>query len=466
MIRTRSGSRPVLGIDLGSTWCKVAYVDRVGRFVAEGRAYSRLASGTGNLEQTWEIVARAVRAAGAERDSSHALAPDAIALSCRGVFGIGLDASGEFVPPPAIVSSASANSDLLEAFAAPGLAALDGYGYAPRLAASALRWKQREPLCWARVRRFGALHDWILYRLTGRWLTDPASGPGGPAWPLMMHELAGLPHGALPEIAAPDALAGCLRAEAAKDLALPPGIPVAVGSHDGAAANLGAGAFRIGDGCLTLGSNLVLRVVTSKPLAGCFGYPISEGRWAWVRGAHGIAAQFDAIVAALDGETGPVGAARHEALTRLAEAETPADEQHTPLQPFSKLVEAALTAQSQGQPAGMIYRAALEGAARAVRGLLDAACDAGASPHRLVVTGGAAENRLLLSTISRLLGRPLDLASPEAGLLGAAILAARAAGWYANLETAAVGMVPAPRQLCHTSAPRSSAEAAGDKPGE
>ena len=52
----------VLAIDLGSSWCKAAYLDRHGAMVAEGRTRSRDIAGDGErgLERFWQTVAEAV----------------------------------------------------------------------------------------------------------------------------------------------------------------------------------------------------------------------------------------------------------------------------------------------------------------------------------------------------------------------------------------------------------------------
>jgi sugar (pentulose or hexulose) kinase len=431
-----SESGLVLAIDLGSTWCKAACVDRCGGFISVGRVYSRLDRPESSLRQIWGLVVRAARAAcNGVAGESRTIVPEGIALSCRGVFGIGLDAAGQPVSMPEPIVG-PAPSGLTEALAASGFQPLDGFGYAPRLAATARRWRESQPQSWSNVRRFGALHDWVLDRLTDRWLTDPATGPGGPDWPPQLTTLTGLPIEAFPAVNSPYDLAGGLSVAAAADLGLPAGISVVVGSHDGAAANIGAGAILAGDGCLTLGSNLVLRVVTGARLAGCFGYPILDQRWAWVRGAHGIAAQLDAVVAALDGGDGPVIPARHQALTRLAQSAPLACQEAALLD-----VGAALAARSRGWSPGAIYSGALRQAARAVRRLLEAARSEGASPARLIATGGAAVNSLFFAALRQELDCPIAVAQSEAGLLGAAILAACGSGWYPDPEAAVAAMV-------------------------
>src|SRR4051812_14244083 len=90
-----SGSALVLAIDLGSSWCKAAYVDPTGTLVAIGRAYTRSIKPAlhGMGEQFWKAVIEAVSAANCHLpQGSH---PSAITLSCRALHGISLDENGE-----------------------------------------------------------------------------------------------------------------------------------------------------------------------------------------------------------------------------------------------------------------------------------------------------------------------------------------------------------------------------------
>src|SRR4051812_36696372 len=85
----------VLAIDVGSTWCKVAYVDRTGAVVAEGRAYCRgggsFGPGAAALRAVEQALVTATQAASRELVAAgRPVAPAAIGLSCRGVIGLWL----------------------------------------------------------------------------------------------------------------------------------------------------------------------------------------------------------------------------------------------------------------------------------------------------------------------------------------------------------------------------------------
>ncbi len=374
------------------------------------------------------------------------------------MIGIWLGADGEPIGVPAGTTVAMARADIAAVYADSAWGPVDPYrySYVPSLVGRT-RWLARvHPDRRRRIRRAGALHDWLLRRLTDRWVTDPATGPGQPVWPDAVTSLTGLPAAAFPAIADFAAVVGPLTAAAAVDLGLPVTTRVVNGAHDGAAANLGAGAFGTGDACVTLGTHFVLRVVTGEPIPGTFGYRVPPNEWAWVRGAHGLSAQLDAIVAALDGAGHPVAPHRHAALTLVAE-EAPAGTHgfRMPARPLGDEAaqgEAARVASRSGHMPGVIYRAALEGTALALHRLVEEARGVGARPERVTVTGGATSNALLLRILGGVLGGPLHVAEGEAGLLGAGMLAAVGAGWYATVAEAAARMIPPTRLVVATDA--------------
>ncbi|TDF92737.1 xylulokinase [Paenibacillus piri] len=123
-----------------------------------------------------------------------------------------------------------------------------------------------EPDVLKRTAYIGGVKEYLLQRLTGAWVTDPASASATQLydqqcrdwWPEML-EAAGIDPGLLPQICDPDRLAGTLLPEAGNRLGLPPGLPVAVGTGDGPAANLSSGCVAEGQLCISLGTTAVAR---------------------------------------------------------------------------------------------------------------------------------------------------------------------------------------------------------------
>jgi sugar (pentulose or hexulose) kinase len=411
------------------------------------------------MERVWSAVCTAVRMANAALGEP--AAPVAIALSCRGGSGVWIDVAQRVLPVPSYAAATAQVQEEINALYQQPIWGDKGpfaYSYAPVTIGRSVWLRRHEPEIWAQVARTGSLHDWILLRLTGAWLTDPASGAGGYAWPAEALELAGLPDGAFPESRPQEEIASGLTAEAAEALGLIANTPVVVGCHDGVAANIGTGIVQPGDACITLGSNLVVRAVTGERLPDCFGYPILNDRWAWVRGAHGIAAQIDAIVGVLDGGGDPVTPERHAALTAAAETiDVLPDELEMPTLPRGfdgERRQQAREALAAGFSPGQIYRATLESAAGSIAELVANAQRDGAACRRYVVTGAAAANDLLLRMLSAALDAPLEIGDNEAGLRGAAVLAAMGAGFFLTVDQAIATMVPPGRIIAASPAER------------
>ncbi len=445
----------LLAIDLGSTWCKSGYYDEYGHLLASGRSYSRFGLGYGSstdeLERVWDALAMSVRSANENLiQAGQTLAkPSAIGLSCRGGTGVWLDRDWHVVDVPELANGGSgfAIDEIDEMYLSPvwGKEGPFAYSYAPATIGRLVWLRRHIPDAFERVARAGALHDWIIYRLTGEWVTDPASGTGGGSWPDSAIDLTGLSNSAFPTTVPQDRVVGGLSQDVAEKLGLATGTPVIVGCHDGVAANIGCNVVRDGDTCITLGSNLVVRAVTGSRLPECFGYPIVDGTWSWVRGVPGIASQVDEVVCVLDGVGLPVGPERHASLMAAAERVDPAEPKlRLPSLPRGSDRERARQANealNAGYSPGEIYRATLEGTAYSVAGLIREARGDGADCQRFVVTGAAAGNTLLISILSAILDSPIEIGEKEAGMLGSAVLASIGARIYPDVDTAIARMV-------------------------
>lgn len=99
------------------------------------------------------------------------------------------------------------------------------------------------------------------------------------------------------------------------------------------------------------------------------------------------------------------------------------------------------------QPA-QIYRAYVESAAYGLRAIIDRMEHGGVTFTDVVACGGVvARSRLAPQVFADVLGRPIDLLDDvEAGALGAAILAAAAAGVHADVAAAQAAMAAKPRR--------------------
>ena len=119
-----------------------------------------------------------------------------------------------------------------------------------------------------------ALHqsDWISGRLTGHFGHSDHNNclklgfdAEKMAWPKWMSKLA-LNIALLPEVHVPGELLGTVSAETAKNFGLPADTQVVAGTTDGVAAFLAAGATESGHAVTSLGTTLILKLLSNKPV--------------------------------------------------------------------------------------------------------------------------------------------------------------------------------------------------------
>jgi xylulokinase len=238
-----------IGIDLGTTAIKAALVGPDGNVLAGLRLVRR-----GGNPPTWERTAGAAIAALRQRHP--AIRIEAIGVSGRGGSPVLIDRAGRQLIAPGLDNAVSPD---------PRVAVLSGADARLRpLASHVLRTLGARPSLRLRLHSVLSAKDAFVYRLTGAAVTDPASGPDHMEWPEAALMATGFPVASLPMVLMPWQRAGPLTVAAAERLGLPSGLPVAVGAHDGVAAQIGTGMVHGGDAALTMGTHAVLRVVTGE----------------------------------------------------------------------------------------------------------------------------------------------------------------------------------------------------------
>ena len=262
-----SRQRLFLGIDLGTSGCRAVVIDDQGvsRAQSDVALPAPLRAGA-RVEQHpavwWSAVRECVQHAAAQVDAAaiRSLAVDATSGTL-----LLADEQGEPLGPALMYNDSRARAEALRIVAvAPAQCA----AHSPSSALAKLLHLLPHP----RARH--ALHqaDWIVGHLTGRWgISDENNclklgyDPVGKCWPVWLNNLMD-DRRLLPQVVAPGTPIAPLNPQIAQQLGLPDNVTVVAGTTDSTAAFIATGAEQVGEAVTSLGSTLVMKVISSRPI--------------------------------------------------------------------------------------------------------------------------------------------------------------------------------------------------------
>jgi xylulokinase len=435
-----------LGIDLGTSSVKavVATLDGTvaGHAVGGYRVFSRHPGYSESEPAEWlAATAAAVKAAVTEAGAE----PQAIGLSgqMHGVVPTG--EGGRPVHAAMLWSDARATRELSHyAQLPPAARARLANPLSPGMAGPMLAWlAANEPTAWAATRWALQPKDWLRAQLTGRFVTEPSDASAtllynmaDDCWDTDVATALGLDAAKLPPILAHSGdRAGSLTDDGAHLLGLRPGLPVAAGAADTAAAALGSGLVEPGTMQLTIGTGAQL----IKPVA-ALPDPLPDRpvthlyRAATDTGWYAMGAVLNAGLT-LDWVRRILGASWPELYAAAAvppRRDSPLFLPHlhgerTPY--LDPDMRGAWTRLDPRHDRRDLLRAALEGVAFAVREALDYLLEPDERIDHLRLAGGGTKDPGWRQMLADILGHPLaPVEVAAASGLGAADLGARAAG--------------------------------------
>ncbi|HTW09600.1 MAG TPA: FGGY family carbohydrate kinase, partial [Acidimicrobiales bacterium] len=267
----------VAGVDCSTQSTKVLIVEAdSGAVVASGSA-PNIVTGEGRARETApQVWADALATALGQTGLAGQVAAVSVGGQQHGL--VVLDRSGAPVRPAPLWHDTRSAPDAIEL-----VTAIGGPAETARRTGSVLNasftithwaWLRRcEPDAAARACQVMLPHDYLNFCLTGTATTDrsDASGTGWWSPPTGQYDLdilalgqVDLPPEALPAVAAPDAAAGAVTAQAAERFGLAPGTGVACGSGDNAAAAL-ALALVPGEMAMSLGTSGTAYTASTVP---------------------------------------------------------------------------------------------------------------------------------------------------------------------------------------------------------
>jgi xylulokinase len=456
----------LIGLDVGTTSCKAGLFDARGTLLALATApYAVQRPAPGYVEQDvewyWQATCKCLKELLANP------AADVDRLVGLGACGqaptlVLLDGAGRARRPAILWQDTRAVAEAEALAEDPGTDTLaDWLGLRWPIDASLplarLMWLRRhEPEVLAGTRVVLLPKDLVNFRLTGRLALDPWSGRGlvrqGTLAPIpALRTIGGLDLDAVPPALPSGAAMGTVSAAGAAATGLPAGLVVAAGWSDAMAAMLGSGALdRAGLAADVSGTSEVVgltlpeRPATTGPLL--TSPVVDSGRWqlygptqssggslGWALQALGTT-PLDLETALTAAATVPPGAGGLVFLPYL-------EGERAPL--WDPRARGALVGLSSRHGQAHLLRAVLEGVACSVRHILHTAEGLARTKAEVMhVAGGGARLGLWNQIKADVVGRPVrPCATSENGVLGAAMLAALAAGTYPDVTAAGGAMV-------------------------
>jgi glycerol kinase len=295
---------------------------------------------------------------------------------------------------------------------------------------------------------FGTMESWLIWRLTGRHVTDVTNAGRtmlmdvrALEWSEKLLDVLGVPRRMLPEIRPNAEVYGTCTA-------VLPGVPVAGALGDQHAALVGQACFSPGEAKCTYGTGAFLLMNTGPRLAESthgliptVGYQFGSRDTAPVYALEGAIAMTGSLVQWFRDSLGMIAtAAQIETL-----AGTVADNGGCYIVPaFSGLYSPHWHPDARGVMVGLtsfinrghLARAVLEATGWQTREVVDAMnADSGVPVTRLKVDGGMTANHLLMQFVADVLDVPVERPlGSEAVSLGAAYAAGLAVGYWSDVE--------------------------------
>ncbi len=441
-----------VGVDIGTQSLKVVVTDA--RFTPKGaarRPYQARFPQPGWAEQDpalWEdalapMIAAALAAAGAAPGEVRGLGICGQLDGC-----IAVDGAGRALGPCLIWMDRRA-ADEIAGIPAELVRRKTGITIDAGHMAAKLCWLKRHRLQ-GRQARFHQPVSYMVERLTGAFVIDHALASTSmicaleqPSYDHELLDLFEIDAAELPRIAAATSCAGRLHAMGAALSGLPAGLAVAVGTGDDFSTAIGAGLIAPGRVAVGLGTGEVVgalhptAIIDRDGLVETHAYPgggyfienpgwLSGGAVVWLMSILGLSdpAQLDALAA-----TSPPGAGGVTFLPCLSGAMAPR------WQPAARGCFYGLTA-AHGRE--HMARAVLEGTAFAMRDVIDHLDAMGVGAATILLLGGGARSRLWSRIRADIAGRQVFVPDHvDTSPLGAAMMAAVAAGAFTNLGEAA-----------------------------
>jgi len=439
----------ILAHDLGTTGDKATLFDDAGNLVASHlESYSVAYPQANWAEQDpadwWRAVCLSTRALLTE---SRVNPREIVAVCFSGqMMGIvPIDSAGAVLRPAIIWADqrAVAKADFItERCGFTRVYQLTGHRVSPAYTAAKILWvKHHQPEIYARTCKFLCAKDYIVFRLTGRLVTDYSDASGSNvfdlaqrAWSTDLLAEMGLDVAQLPDVHASTDVVGEVTRAAAEETGLVPGTPVVIGGGDGPCAAVGAGVVVPGVAYCYIGSSAWIGLASDVPMLDpqmriAIFHHLHPRLFAPTGSMQSAGGARDWFIHVL-GDLADAGAANVPPganglifLPYLIGERTPW---------WNPKARAAFVGLTMAHGRGEMARAVLEGVALNLRLILDALESQGTTVPSVRLIGGGAKSDLWPQMLADVFARPIHLLAlkAEATSWGAAVAGGVGVGLY------------------------------------
>ncbi|MCA9920893.1 MAG: hypothetical protein KC421_00905 [Anaerolineales bacterium] len=453
----------ILGLDVGTTTTKAVLFDLNGAELARAVSppYRNHTPQPGWAEQDpeeiWTAVLTAIRHITARIDKTVAIR----ALSMAVQSGSLLPAAADGTPVyPLITWMDGRSAELVQQWREAGIPAqlkpINGWSLYPGFCLPNIAWlRQHDPHTFAAARRFLSLNDFLAYRLTGQFVTNPSNGGGMQLvdihtgqWGRDICDRLGITPEQLSTIRPSGSVIGEILPAVRRAAGLPDGVVLVNGGHDQGCTALGLGVTAPGKILLACGTAWVVTGVMDTlaldkvPAALDWNFHAMNGRYTISQSLGGLGAAMEWWLN--QAYRGPFGSElRGEMFAAL-------DDELARTRPDSHLYFLPSTgghddrgAQQRGGFIGLqlghsranMARAVMESAAFELRWLLEPVQQAGLPVNRLWMMGGAAQSPHWPQILADVTGISISLPQYDTWpALGTAVLAGMGIGAFESIE--------------------------------
>ena len=457
----------LLGIDIGTSSCKVALFEKDGTVVASTTGdyavyYPHPGWAEQNPDEWWEAVCGAVKEL-LENSKVNPVDIKGIGIDGQSWSAIAIDREGRVLTNTPIWMDTRAKDicdRLNESIGKERIFEVCGNPLEPSYTTAKILWyKENLPDVYRNIWKILQSNSFIAYRLTGEISQDICQAYGlhffhmrTGQWDADLCREMGIPMEFMPDIVPCHQMVGTVTKAAAEQTGLAVGTPVVAGGLDAACGTLGAGVVHPGEtqeqGGQAGGMSICLDTYAADPRL-ILSYHVVPGQWLLQGGTTGgggvmrwLERELGQYERMMKEETGKSSLVQ---FNELAEKVAPGSDglvflpymagERSPIwDPDAKGVYYGL---DFSKTKGHMIRSAMEGVAYSLKHNLDIAENTGAVVEELLAMGGSANSLLWTQIKSDITGKPIAVPSSDtATTLGAVILAGVGVGMYESFEDA------------------------------